>query len=286
MAHDLDSFMNSLIGIYFYDAVGYLEVADGKISNRPPLILPATGINHIYPYGLFIKMFDKNTGAEYYTNNLHNVLGHFSQANIDYGEQGNYITDELVFVPGPDESLSISMKDYSNANSIYIEQRESDYYFVVAHFPDDYFWSVDCDEYHGNKITIIDEVKIIFYKPIGRIDKAFPADIPFTFKEAREAQGNIFFTFENAEEVQGSIVFDYANLSNTDILKNLDNIQMFMLNNNIDFLKLEYSKEFYLEKLNEAISRIKNNEREFYIFPLDPFAIKHIMYDLLFLIDI
>jgi hypothetical protein len=275
IADGLDYFYKSLTNIFYYDVIGYLEISDGKISDRPPLIISASGYNYIYPYNSFIKIFDKYTGDEYYTRNLNDVTGYFTRILLDTDAQGNYISDDWIFIPGPDERLSISMKDYSNANRIYIEPRGSDYYFVIARFPPDGFhphmigneYDDNCDD----EVVIIDEFKINFYKPTGRIHKS---------------SNGIYFTFDKAEETQGDIFFDFVNLSNIDILSDINTVKTFIENNDIDFLNLKNSREYYLEMLNEAYRRVENNNVISLFSPYDPFEIKGILYELLLLLDI
>ena len=259
-ASDKLSFFKSIRSIVIYDAVGHMETINGELTGRPPLILPEAGSMYIYPYDVFIRIFDRFTGNEYFTRNLLQLHGHFSW--------NDYASNNMRFVPGIDDRLSISLNDYSKANFIFIEQRQNDFYFIVAYRQcscEGLFFS--CDIIDFEYLLIIDEVRIDFYRPVGRI----------------ETLSNIFFNFEEAEQRQGTIVFDYVNLSNIDIIKHLAVIKTFIETSDFGFLNLSHDREYYLELLSEAVRRVESRDvsRPFVSW-LDPFGIRSLLWGILF----
>lgn len=253
-----ESFFNSITAIFLYDAIGHLETVNGEFTDRPPLIVPEPGSMYIYPFDLFVRIFDRHTGKVYFTRDLVRLHGHF---------RSDELTMDIKFVPGIDDNLSIFMNNSSEANLIYIDQRENDFYFILAYSPCNCeFFHLSCD-IDFNALIIIDEVQINFYRPIGRITESIT---------------NIFFVFEEVEKSSGTIIFDYVNLSNLDILKHLHVIQAFIETNDVDFLNLPNNGEYYLELINEASFRVKNNHIRDDLFHsfLDPFEIRHILWEL------
>jgi hypothetical protein len=85
---------------------------------------------------------------------------------------------------------------------------------------------------------------------------------------------------------KASIVFDFVNLSNVDILGDINTVKTFIENNDIDLLGLKNSKEHYLERLNEAHRRVENIDGKLLFSPYDPFEMKGILRELLLLLDL
>lgn len=245
--HDSGSFYNALNNIRCYDVMGFLETEDNNLLlENKPLIVPATGYVYLYPYDSFVKVYNKFTGEEYYTR-------------------------DLFFVTAPDEEFTVCTENYSDVNFIFLEEKDNRFFFVFAYVPFSYLIP-NINGTVGNvipadEIIIINNIEVIFYRPIGRII---------------ETIGNVYFKFENIEEISGVVVFDYANLSNVNILKQLDIVKLYIQKNDIGFLNSFYSKDYYLNKIYEAYNAIKINGVNSII---DPYNIKYILKELLSNVD-
>lgn len=233
-----------------YSTTGYLEVIDNKIVFREPLTIGFEAFFVIRPFDVFIKVYNVETKEEYYTRNF----------LYRYYNNYMYVGYEPLFV------LNLNMVD--EINDIRIENRNDRCYMEL--YQSDTF-DIELDEKfnecsgvtrpiiknkNGNKKL---EFEIKFYRPKGKIISNV---------------NNIFFQFESVEETKGNLIWGKYDLSNIDVLEQIQIMKDFFTSSEKRFS--DYENDYYITLLDNAeYNIIKSKDEELFLYT-DPFNIKPI----------
>jgi hypothetical protein len=208
-----------------FDTPGYQEVVDNNLSYHEPFWISEQIRDYIAirPYNAFIKVFEKNTREVYYTR-----CTLFNQNKLKEGFvcfTQNYIVNNIPAL---------------KSNRFRIVKKNNQYFlqllYVDMNIPQ---FIYPYGELEGEKLEIVSEFQMKFYRPIGKVCKNID---------------NIFFQFESVVETSGYFEYDIFDLSNIDIKYELLNVR-----NHINNVESNEIKNKYMEKLDIIDDLITND---------------------------